>query len=719
MKNTLSKYSFIAPILILMMVLWSGAASAQEYLRVYTSKPKQMTSDVTGGTLISETFSSFNNVPDNNWAPLPNGYTASIGTYYQSAGRSYIKNDDKYGAGTGKYMSVKAGGKVDLVFNQPVTYFGFAWTAGDRKNTFKLLRNGQVIATFTTADIINLLPNNQNNNITAVDGSNYRTSEYYGKPGTGENTNEPYAFLHFVASPGLAFDQIEMSVAPSSGGEFENDNHTILISGTPQVQGTWVSLINIKAPTANDDSGSGMQGNPVTVDVLQNDVKGDGNIVASSVQINGTSASGTSLTVPNEGVWSVNTSNGAITFTPDAAFTGNPTPIKYFVRDDNSVASNLATVTITYPVGPTAVNDNALTEMNQAVTISVLDNDIMGSSPLDYSTLKLVSGTEPNASTVGSFSVNTTTGKITFTPVNGFTGTATVDYYIADGNGLSSTATITVTVVAGLVNYYPAAGFGTLAFEDLWPYKGDYDFNDMVIDYRFKVNTNTSNYVKSVEATFILKAFGASFENGFGFQLSSAINASNLTVTGYQLKENLISLNSNGTESGQNAPTIIVFDNTFKLMPSQGGIGVNTSPNRPYVTPDTIHITIEFKPNTVTYNQLDIAGFNPFIFVNQDRTVEVHLPDYPPTALANTSLFGTGDDNSNPATGRYYKTKTNLPWAINIDGGFDYPVEKQAIINAYLKFADWAVSGGASYPDWYLDKAGYRNISNIYVVPNP
>ena len=35
-------------------------------------------------------------------------------------------------------------------------------------------------------------------------------------------------------------------------------------------------------------------------------------------------------------------------------------------------------------------------------------------------------------------------------------------------------------------NYSPAEGqFGTLAFEDLWPAKGDYDFNDIVIDYQY------------------------------------------------------------------------------------------------------------------------------------------------------------------------------------------------------------------------------------------
>lgn len=30
------------------------------------------------------------------------------------------------------------------------------------------------------------------------------------------------------------------------------------------------------------------------------------------------------------------------------------------------------------------------------------------------------------------------------------------------------------------------AQHGTLAFKDLWPSKGDYDFNDLVVDYTYK-----------------------------------------------------------------------------------------------------------------------------------------------------------------------------------------------------------------------------------------
>jgi len=267
-------------------------------------------------------------------------------------------------------------------------------------------------------------------------------------------------------------------------------------------------------------------------------------------------------------------------------------------------------------------------------------------------------------------------------------------------------------------NFFPAAGFATLAYEDLWPSKGDFDFNDLVVDYRFKTVTNASNNVVEIFATFTIKAFGAGFYNGFGFQFPNTnINASDLTVTGYDLQEGYINLAGNGLEQGQSKPTIIVYDNTYNIMQHPGqGIGVNTEEWAPYVTPETMDIYIAFT-GTYTMAQVDIENFNPFIIINKFRNDEVHLPDYEPTDLAVTWQFGYADDDSDPSINRYYKTLTNLPWAINIPESFDYPIEKTVITSAHLKFAEWAESNGVLSPNWYQDLPGYRNSSNIYDQP--
>jgi len=263
-------------------------------------------------------------------------------------------------------------------------------------------------------------------------------------------------------------------------------------------------------------------------------------------------------------------------------------------------------------------------------------------------------------------------------------------------------------------NYFPSPGSGSLAFEDLWPNQGDYDFNDLVVNYSFNTITNAQNKIAECEATFILRAAGASFPSGFGFQLgNNNIPSSAITVTGYSLFSSYITLLANGLEAGQNKPTIIVTDNDFLSFNSPGGM-INTIPGNPYINPDTIRITMMFSPGTYSLSDLDIGSFNPFIILHGDRGKEVHLPNYAPTTLANPAFFGNGDDSSNPGQGRYYKTSNNLPWAINIYSNFDYARESADILSAYLNMAQWATSNGVSYPNWYLNLPGYRNAANIY-----
>ena len=110
-------------------------------------------------------------------------------------------------------------------------------------------------------------------------------------------------------------------------------------------------------------------------------------------------------------------------------------------------------------------------------------------------------------------------------------------------------------------------------------------------------------------------------------------------------------------------------------------------------------------------------NFNPFLIVDMERGKEIHLPDYAPTSLVDRSYFGQMDDNSDPANGRYYKTETQLPWAINIIESFDYTNEHAQVTQGHLRFADWAESGGDLYPDWFKNKSGYRSAAHIYVVP--
>jgi len=302
---------------------------------------------------------------------------------------------------------------------------------------------------------------------------------------------------------------------------------------------------------------------------------------------------------------------------------------------------------------------------------------------------------------------------------DGVTFSTNVDYEIADADNdgvPDDEDDFPYNSDLAFVNYYPAINYSSLAFEDLWPGKGDYDFNDLIVDYKFSTYTNASNKVNKIEADIIIRALGGTLHNGFGFQLANSnVTESNITVTGYNIQENYITLNANGTESGQAKPTIIVCDDAFNVLIHPGtGSGINTVEDAPYVEPQTLQIVMTFTPNTYTENDINILGFNPFIIIGMERGKEVHLPNYEPTSLVDESYFGTIRDNSIPAQGRYYKTEDNYPWAIDITESFDYPIEKEEIAHGHLNFIGWAQSDGSENQDWYQDKDGYRNIEKIY-----
>ena len=261
-------------------------------------------------------------------------------------------------------------------------------------------------------------------------------------------------------------------------------------------------------------------------------------------------------------------------------------------------------------------------------------------------------------------------------------------------------------------NYYPGvATFGYLAFEDLWPFRGDYDMNDMLVGYRFNTIKNTAGKIKEIQSKIFVKAAGGSYQHGFGFEIpvppSFVQNVSGLRIT-----ENYISLAPNGTENGQTKAVAIAFDNSSSLVQRPVGYYVNTEPGSPVVISDTVNVSVSLI-SPIKAATIGTAPFNPFLISNKRRGYEIHLADKAPTNLADASLFNTGQDRSNAALNRYYKTENNLPWCLNIPGNFAIVVEKSQIMKAYLRFSNWVWSGGRSYTDWYMDKPGYRDVTKI------
>lgn len=254
---------------------------------------------------------------------------------------------------------------------------------------------------------------------------------------------------------------------------------------------------------------------------------------------------------------------------------------------------------------------------------------------------------------------------------------------------------------------------GNLGFEDLWPSQGDYDFNDMVMGYDITHVLNGDNEVVDVNADWTIRAVGAGFNNGFGWEFENVASSTVASVTGTSLQEGIITTAGNGVESGQTYATVIAFDDVFNEIQHAGGPFINTVKTDPNVPAVTKSISVTFSsPQNVA--DVGLPPYNAFIFVDGDRGKEVHLADNRPTDLANPAYFGTNDDDSDQGSNRYYKTANNLPWALHIYGDYDYAIEYEPIDNAYVNFGAWAQSGGGLFENWYTDLPGYRVDSKIY-----
>ena len=233
------------------------------------------------------------------------------------------------------------------------------------------------------------------------------------------------------------------------------------------------------APVTANDTDTYTAGSPKTLNPLTNDTAGstiDPTTLVFKPTIPGAtlSADGKTLTVPGEGVWTIDPVTGAATFTPEAGFKGSPTPPTYTGKDAAGVESNPSTITIT--PAPVTANDTDTYTPGAPKTLNPLTNDTAGST-IDPTTL-VFKPTIPGATlsadgktlTVpgeGVWTLDPMTGEATFTPESGFTGSPTPPTYTGkDAAGVESNpSTITITpapVTANDTDTYTAGSPKTL-----------------------------------------------------------------------------------------------------------------------------------------------------------------------------------------------------------------------------------------------------------------
>ena len=171
-------------------------------------------------------------------------------------------------------------------------------------------------------------------------------------------------------------------------------------------------------PVANPDNATTPQATPVTIPVLGND-----NLNGGTLQM--------IMLVSNPTSGSVSLNGSQYVYTPNAGFSGTDQFTYKLVASNGT--SNTTTVTITVPSPqpqPVANPDNATTNQNTAITIPVLNNDV-----LNGTFTMLVVMTQPAN---GSAAVSG--NQIVYTPRAGFCGTDNFTYKLVTSSGSSITS---------------------------------------------------------------------------------------------------------------------------------------------------------------------------------------------------------------------------------------------------------------------------------------
>jgi LruC domain-containing protein len=231
------------------------------------------------------------------------------------------------------------------------------------------------------------------------------------------------------------------------------------------------------------------------------------------------------------------------------------------------------------------------------------------------------------------------------------------------------------------ISYFPTSGKQVVAFEDLWPSVGDFDFNDLTMSNKVKISKDQNFNLLSADFIVSIDAIGANIHNGIGMMLYNE--------NGSAFNSNIISSVSGDVSlDPSNLNGLILTNDIFETIDEyyqNNGTG-------PTSIPDTLKFTVNFNNNA--------SDFIPelYMFRSGNRSHEIHRSGFPITSSMNQSIFNTVNDAGN------FKTANGIPWGLEIilDGYFKSPREKVDMLEAYPQFEIWATSGGTQNPNWYL-----------------
>jgi LruC domain-containing protein len=259
--------------------------------------------------------------------------------------------------------------------------------------------------------------------------------------------------------------------------------------------------------------------------------------------------------------------------------------------------------------------------------------------------------------------------------------------------------------------YFPSKNaYATVMFEDLFPWKGDMDMNDIVFGLNIEFFVDNQARIRSFQINIQPRAIGSSYRTiGLAASLYGTANTNyirEITHSSNPALSGLFSVTGSGggysVETGNSFDVIPLtgdFRSYFKNNPE---LFINVRNIDPVTETENFSVYVELRSNMIfsasllTLLQPHSPGrVNLDIFaLFGDRGKEVHFKGGRPTSKFFFPYFISVNKTD-------FSTVDNWVWAVLSDQSIRHPQEFVKIYNAYPSFKSWAESGGSGGSGWY------------------
>lgn len=251
--------------------------------------------------------------------------------------------------------------------------------------------------------------------------------------------------------------------------------------------------------------------------------------------------------------------------------------------------------------------------------------------------------------------------------------------------------------------YLPAVDkYYVVAYEDQFPNRGDYDFNDLVVAYRVYLELNNANKVVGIGGIGYLVARGGGFDHDWFLRLKlPASTSGNGQLTLYE-PDSAIPASGYPQSLNFNGPlNMKVFANTSNLWVDPGQSFVNTLRDQTVIKGHRFSFHVQLN-SPMNASQMPPAPFDPYLYVYNTR-YEIHLdgnsPVHPDSRNTVDGLSG-------------FRDQSNYPYALIMPEEWLTPIEYIDLGEAYPEFLEFVISNGASRQDWYTRPASRTTKDN-------